>query len=941
MFIKSKFFRILISAFTLAGFLTVTGCNKEETKPGIDTSLPGTEEIYYDETNSSSSTISVIWTADEAISAGAKSFTIQLTKSLSKGGDVYDSGTSKTFSITDGAINDAVIFSGLEEGDRYYVRGRANYSGSIMSDWTYICKPDSAGTPAVIMVGTGLYDGPISTVTDVTSKLIRATSSTLTFAFSSTDFKDIATDISRTYDIQLYKDDKCSDLLVSWQLTPSSGMNWGSSDDAGARFIFSGLDPGTTYYLKVVDKTDSDYLTSETLEAKTTDSYVKTITSSTAAAGDVILYEDFSQLIWGGSLLDDENAAGYSATNRGIATTLTPAIGNNPVGDAIFGYYICKVGQNMGLFNTLNKSVGSTRLADWGYLNENAAAKALCCLAGHLQLGASSLCAEIVTPELTCLSGTATIEVSFDAQTESDDLRHAIIEVLNNSTVSNYAVSVSAADRIAAKQFEVDEAHTMRTYTFDIPNVGPASRIAIGGDVSFRTSGQERVFLDNLQIKVKSYGSTEISISTPSITLAAGSDNITASWDACTNASAYVVEYKKSTDADWTVAGTTADTEYKIEGLTAATSYDVRVKGQSGESYSDYSETKTISTSEAPKTVSQKSVFVNATQIGVTWSISDFANVADDQADAYTIAIYKNEACTDLQVKWVILLASKIMWSKFMDISPRFQFPGLNPSTDYWIKIDDDTKSISSTAKYTTTASKVVDLAKLASGSAKAGDTILYEDFGEFVWGGSSADLAAGYTSGNRTTLTSITNATGADPASDDTYKFALTTPSTHMGLYNTLANSVGTTRLANWADWVETDAHKAMCIQSGNLKIGASSLTGDIITPELKALGGTATIKVTFKAAPYKETSFDPFTARVDVFDGAAVSGNSLPIATVPSQTQKFNMEENYGWKTYSFTIAGVKPTDVIGIGCDRNNVTGQHRMYLDDIDIQVVSYE
>lgn len=71
------------------------------------------------------------------------------------------------------------------------------------------------------------------------------------------------------------------------------------------------------------------------------------------------------------------------------------------------------------------------------------------------------------------------------------------------------------------------------------------------------------------------------------------------------------------------------------------------------------------------------------------------------------------------------------------------------------------------------------------------------------------------------------------------------------MGLFNTLKNAIPTTRLEGWADWMENNQHKAMCVENGCLKVGASSLTGDIVTPELSCLSGKATIEVQFDAAP------------------------------------------------------------------------------------------
>jgi hypothetical protein len=638
---KSRSFRFLISALAIAGFF-FAACNKDELKPGINNNLPGTEGLAYDETNSGPKVIALQWNADDAIKAGAKSFTIQLTQSLKNGGDIYGS-TSKTFSIsTDPSkINNAISFSGLTTDDRYYARGRANYENGKMSDWIYVSKPDSVGVPAVIKVGSGIYDGPISDISQPEIKLLRATSSTLSFQFTSTKFTSLATDIARTYNAKLYKDEACTNLLVSWSLNVSQTA-W-TVAYGGPRFIFSGLTPNTKYYIKIVDETDTESkLTSDVLSASTTDYTVKTV-PSTANAGDIILSEDFSEFVWGGALTNDENAAGYTADKRGTSTALTPATGENPIGDAVFGYSICKVGQNMGLFNTLGPAIPSTRLKDWGYHNEiktagNAASGigALCAMPGCLQIGASSLNAQIVTPELNCLSGVATLSVSYDVQAESTDPnRHFYVDIITKSTDDSYCVTYNDVDCINVSDSVYTNNTTMTTKTIDIPNVPVGARLAFGGKRVPGTSGQQRFFFDNLIVKVKSYGSTHINIATPVVTLTANAESIIASWDAAQNATSYTVEYKKTADANWTVAGTTQNLTYTIDNLSSETSYDVRVKGVNGDSESSYS--TTVSTSTLKKAAFPKNI-ANADELIAlltgsevsTASATDVVNITAD-----------------------------------------------------------------------------------------------------------------------------------------------------------------------------------------------------------------------------------------------------------------------------------------------------------------------
>ena len=957
---KSRSFRFLISALAIAGLVVFPSCNKDELTPGIDKNLPGTEGLAYDEVNSSSTIISLTWNADKAIAAGAKSFTVQLTKSLTLGGDVYAT-TSQTFSVSDDGINNAVMFSSLKSGDRYYARARANYPGSRMSDWVYVCKPDSVNVPAVLMVGTGIYSGPITTITKASAKLIKATSSSLGIAFSTTDFSDYATDITHSYDIALYKDEACSDLVVSW-LAQNAGTGSNASlkwtDVDGARFIFAGLSSNTTYYFKVSDTTLGYESTSKVIPVKTLAYDIVAVSENPAAAGAVILSEDFSQFPWGGTLADNENCPGYSRLDRSKVTTLDAATGQNPVStDGTTGNYLCATGQNMGLFNTLGAAIGSTRLDTWGYVTEEKTAGnpasgigALCVMPGCLQLGASSLTAQIVTPELNCLTSTATIIATFDVQAESTDPnRDFFIDVIAKSSSDNHCITYDAADCVNVIDSVYSDNTKMLTKTVTIPNVPVGARIAFGGRRVSGTSGQQRFFFDNLKLTVKSYGSTHVDIATPVIAITAGSDNIIASWDAAKNASAYVVEYKKTSDADWTKAGSTSDLSYKITGLTEKTSYDVRVKGISGESESAYSEVKTIETTEAPKSVSLKTVVLNESQIGLQWSISDFADQATDRADEYKVGVYTDAACTDLKYQWSFASDSpKFQWgSKGTYVyEPGLILSGFASETTYYVKVSDVTKNISAIGTYKTTKSKIVTV---PAESAKAGDIVLFEDFSQFHYGADSPDCLPGYTSSKRSTASEMFEPVGETPETDADKGLSLTTADTHMGLFNTLKYYVPSTRLKDWSAYVEANNSGSMCIESGCLKIGASKTTGDIVTPALTCLSGTATLEVQFDAAPYVEgdvSAEDPLTTVIEYFPSTATTTSTYWIdytnsANAPAGTVEISLDANPAWKHYTVTLPNVPAGSHVGIGPKiADKLNSQHRMYLDNIQIKVLSY-
>ena len=318
---------VSLAAVCLAGW----GCTRERSvSAGKDELLPGTVGMMYDDGASTERALAVYWDARPAMRKGAASFTVQLVRQLSEGaGNVYDETYSRTFPVKDTDAPGSVIFNNLEPESRYYVRGRANYPGGAFSPWQYLYGPYSED-PAVVMVGFGIYDGPVTDATGAYAKLVRTTESTLTFAFSSTEWEHISTDLKQSYNIELFRDEACSDLVVSWLIDPvgTAGI---FSAAYPPRFIFPGLSPDTDYWFRVTDRTDPDNtMVSEPLKARTSPSRVVVPGADAVAEGEVALFEDFSELVYYGSVLDGENAAGFNTASRGNLAGIYPASGVNP-----------------------------------------------------------------------------------------------------------------------------------------------------------------------------------------------------------------------------------------------------------------------------------------------------------------------------------------------------------------------------------------------------------------------------------------------------------------------------------------------------------------------------------------------------------------------------------------------------------------------------------
>lgn len=574
----------MLIAVTAMLAAVLSGCKDDETV-GIDSSMPMPAEFTYDESSATSSSIMVFWDPRQAISAGATSFTVQLVKSLDGSADMYDATTSQTIqsSVTN---NSVTTFDNLTKGRIFYVRIRANYPRSVFSEWTFAMAD---GKPARIMVGKGVVGDEVGETSTIDAKIEQISESTAIAKWSTCGYTNNDTDASYDYKLELFKDAACKDLHVSWNVT---GGNI-SISKYGPAFIFSGLTPSTKYYFRATNTTDN--VVSDVIEFTTAASQFKTL-PATANEGEVILFQDFHEFLWGGDYLN--KAGGYSNNGRSSATEIDAATGENPVSAEKF--YICDASVEMGLFNTLGKAVPSTSLADWGQMSEPGNTKSpgiICARPGMMKMGASNYSAWLVTPELSCLTQPATIEVTFKIAPYDSD-QAVVVELLDETTKSNSPIASNITAGVRTEVYRTScGTGGWKTETVTVPNVTSTCRIAIGAGENGEGASQHRFHLDDIQLKVISYGELSAPDAPAKPTLTATDRTITATWEEVARAKTYTVEYKKTADSEWTVAAEKiAETTYTIEGLDFETQYDVRVKALIDDLASDYSEVAQIKT---------------------------------------------------------------------------------------------------------------------------------------------------------------------------------------------------------------------------------------------------------------------------------------------------------------------------------------------------------
>lgn len=583
--------------------VVLSSCKDDDPTVGIDSGMPA-PAVFYDAVNSVGKTIAVYWNPTQAISAGATSFTVQLVKSETSEGDVYDNTISQTLASidNDGQPSGMARFDNLAKGRIFYVRVRANYPRSVYSPWILAAASEEDSTPARIKVGEGLVGPEIGESSDIETRFIGSTESSVSIAWSTCDTWT-ANDLDKglPYRLELFADDKCTDLVVAWN-APANLADATSTSNAvfklGTRFSFSNLDPETSYWARVTNTADN--VVSEPVECKTGKSNYKAMPAA-ATVGEIILFQDFHEIVYGGNPIDA--AAGVSTTKKGSGEQFWPLRGDDPTKDTEKGLVLCSGDREIGLFNTLKSSVAaSTTLQDWGrmYEDESTTSKengAICARQGLLKMGAGSYRGCVVTPELKCLTQPATIELSFKASAfdGGDENQTILVHLLDDTKIDgSYWVTAASKTQVGTGATGT-KADGWKDFTFTIENVTATSRIAIGGE-NGGGSVQHRFLLDDIQIKLISYGELSAPDAPAKPELTATDRAITVKWEQVARADSYKVEYKESSAADWTASEKTNELTYTIEGLKFETAYDVRVVALLGELASEPSEVAQITT---------------------------------------------------------------------------------------------------------------------------------------------------------------------------------------------------------------------------------------------------------------------------------------------------------------------------------------------------------
>lgn len=238
-----------------------------------------------------------------------------------------------------------------------------------------------------------------------------------------------------------------------------------------------------------------------------------------------------------------------------------------------------------------------------------------------------------------------------------------------------------------------------------------------------------------------------------------------------------------------------------------------------------------------------KAAFAYASSSTLSFTWTEGLGESEDVTKPYTVALYKDADCTDLELSYSIP-ADDGCWKGHQ---PKFVFTGLAPATEYWFQVT-DTSGEDIVSAVIPAKTEAFNIVMVSENAADAGDVILAEDFGQLCWGADELSEAAGIdiadegVAYNTDTKKSFTDRTAA-------MFVGITTQYAQRSLTaQTTGKKESGFRLAKWAQ----GQYARIYVGPGYMFLSTTSYGTHIITPELLNIPEdvTAKLEITLHAA-------------------------------------------------------------------------------------------
>ena len=351
------------------------------------------------------------------------------------------------------------------------------YGGSYMKVYLDDVKVEYLGTPTLAQ------------------KLVFANNTQIAVRWSTTAFQTPATDKTGTYSFGIYNDAACSDAVYD-SFTSVSG----TFDNLGPGYVFSGLTPGTSYYVKVICGAN------ETVRMySTTNLYPEAIPVRTETAvneGDVLVYEDFGDLRFASNFI--YKLAGYWPVGNSYAT--------GPYNDPETGKGSITSGASNSAMNTLagvwpaasgsegaNYLAGMRSFKSWIYTGTAPRQGN-----GYLfyysgKTASPTVSGMIISPEINCLSKGANVKVTVSAAGYSSYKNMRVAVFGDEVSVSSYKTNDSPLSTTDITLSNVVNATSTSIKVYNqVIHLEPGQRIGVGVNAGC-------LYIDDIKVELVSY----------------------------------------------------------------------------------------------------------------------------------------------------------------------------------------------------------------------------------------------------------------------------------------------------------------------------------------------------------------------------------------------------------------------------------------------------
>lgn len=328
-------------------------------------------------------------------------------------------------------------------------------------------------------------------------RLEYANNSQIAVRWSTTGFATPATDIAQAYTFGIYTDAACASPVYRTFSTTDGNKDASATAQTAfvsgycPGFVFSGLTSGQDYYVKIVQGTN------ESIEKyTTTDLYpsLKPVKPGIAVAGDVILYEDFNEIMFTGDFISKLSgywtSGDYNTGYFGLPVEYSASKGNY-IHQAVDQSWNLLSGAWGGSANAKTWLDGTTSFKNWNYYNTAPVSGP-----GYLKLYGDGQLRQIVSPQISCLSGNAMVKVRVKACASSGV--KVVVKVFPAAVdVANYKITTAPLDTPAPIQLTVNTYTSGWSYAEGTISLEPGQRIGLAA------TGQ--AWLDEVKVELVSY----------------------------------------------------------------------------------------------------------------------------------------------------------------------------------------------------------------------------------------------------------------------------------------------------------------------------------------------------------------------------------------------------------------------------------------------------